>query len=711
MSDDKDLRVFEAHGVEFAGERGDQAYGTCPFTGKAEKFYVNKKTLLWDSKTAGLSGNVHKFLHYISEQYVKDLTPRHLARLADDRKLPVEAFAGWEIGWTGKAYSLTVRDAHGVAQDIRTFSPGGRVLSSPGCKTGLFGAQVLSAHAGDPVYLCEGEWDAIALQWLLRKNAAAGVALAVPGAPVFKQEWAGWLAGRDIVTFYDADEAGENGELLVRKRLASIAKSIRYVHWPEGVHSGFDTRDYVVFGAVTNKKPKTCWASLQRKFQISPRKKPIEELGRRSTDPLPPLVPGGPPRASNWEHTTPTFEDVVATFRKWLYLPNTIGIESMLATVVSQQVEGPPIWLFLVAPPGGAKTETLVSLSGLPMVYLTSSLTPHSLISGATFKGDQDPSLIPALNGRIMVIKDFTSILAMRDNEKDEIFGILRDAYDGRCGKVFGTGIRREYESRFTILGGVTPRIYDMSAQHQSLGERFLKVMVGSNLQHEREEDIIRRAIDNIERDTDMKWELQDVVTSYIRKRKLDQPMAPGSLPKLSEELKTKLIQLGMFGARLRGTVSRDNFRSDIITSRPSAEIGTRLGVQLAKFARSLAMVHGRTAVDDNDYRLIKKVMLDTINQRTEDMVRHLLIRCPTIDDTLSTQELALYTRYPVATVARILQDLDVLDVVTKTGTNFRFRWTLSKYIRNTIEKAELYTLEEEVKRKTRVLVKRKKVK
>jgi DNA-binding IclR family transcriptional regulator len=92
-------------------------------------------------------------------------------------------------------------------------------------------------------------------------------------------------------------------------------------------------------------------------------------------------------------------------------------------------------------------------------------------------------------------------------------------------------------------------------------------------------------------------------------------------------------------------------------------------------------------------------------------MVRHLLIRCPTIDDTLSTQELALYTRYPVATVARILQDLDVLDVVTKTGTNFRFRWTLSKYIRNTIEKAELYTLEEEVKRKTRVLVKRKKAK
>jgi hypothetical protein len=704
MNDEKSLKVFEAHGVVFSGRRGDQAYGLCPFTGKPDKFYVNVKTLLWDSKTAGLSGNVSKFLEHISEQYRRDLTPRHLAQLALDRKLPIEAFHGWEVGWTGTRYSILVRDARGVAVDLRLYSLGHRVLSTDGCHTGLLGAHLLSTRPSDPVFVCEGEWDAVALGWLLRKNNAAGVVVAVPGAAVFKQEWVPWFVNRTVHTCYDADEAGENGELTARKRLAGTVRTLTYVHWPEGVTSGFDVRDYVVYGAVRNKKPKTCWASLQRKFQPYPRKKPVEEMGRRSTD------PGTPTRRtdqkSNWEQATPSLEDVVAVFRRWLYLSNTVGIEAMLATLVSQQIEGPPVWMFLVAPPGGAKTETLVAATGLQHVYLTSSLTPHSLISGANFKGDQDPSLIPALNGRVMIIKDFTSILSMRDAEKDEIFGILRDAYDGRCGKTFGTGVRREYESRFTILAGVTPRIYDLTQHHHSLGERFLKCTTGDNLVHESEEEIILKAIDNIERDTAMKWELQDVVTAFITKHGLDRPVAPGALPGLPVELKTKLVHLGMFGARLRGTVSRDQYRADLMTSRPSAEIGTRLGVQLAKFARSLALVHGRTQVTEHEYQLVKKVMLDTVNQRTEDMVRWLLRKCPTIDDTLSAPELAGITRYPVATVQRLLQDLDMLDVVVKTGTTYKYRWSLSRYIRDAIAKAGVYETEEELKRKTRRFVK-----
>ena len=309
-----------------------------------------------------------------------------------------------------------------------------------------------------------------------------------------------------------------------------------------------------------------------------------------------------------------------------------------------------------------------------------------------------------------MVVKDFTSILSMRDADKDEIFGILRDAYDGRCGKVFGTGVERNYRSRFTILAAVTPRIYDLSSQHQSLGERFLKFSSGHNLKHTSERDIIRRAIDNINRETEMKWQLSDVVRAFMD----DCLVWASSLdleesPYIDEDFKERLIYLGMFGARLRGTVSRDSYRHDIMTSRPSAEVGSRLGIQLAKFVKSLALIHRHEECGEEEYRIVKKIVLDTIPQRVEDMVRTLMIDCPNDDDTLTTQELARSTRYPLATVSRLVQDLHVLDIVRRSGTSYRHHWSLSTYVRGCIEKSGLYRTEEELKRPTRMFVKKRK--
>ena len=384
----------------------------------------------------------------------------------------------------------------------------------------------------------------------------------------------------------------------------------------------------------------------------------------------------------------PDIDKVREVFKKWLYLDSTMALEVMLATTISQSITGPPIWMFLVSPPGGAKTETLNSLSLFPDIYTTSTLTPPSLISGANIKDGVDPSLIPRLNGRVMVIKDFTSILSMRDADKDEIFGILRDAYDGKCGKVFGNGVTRAYTSRFTLLAAVTPRIYDLSGQHAQLGERFLKFMMGDNLNHQHEEAIIHRAIQNINKESKMQLELQDVVQAFLRGRC---PVLSKNLPALPDAMVQQIIQLGMFGARMRGTVSRDTYHNDIVTSRPSAEIGSRLGIQLAKLGQSLAVVYGHTSVGEQEYTVLKKVVLDTVPQRIEDMLRHMIRLCPSLDDKMTAIDLAKESRYPMATVGRILDDLNVLQIAERTGTQFRFYWTISKYIREAIRKAGLY--------------------
>jgi hypothetical protein len=702
------LKIFEAHGVEFTAAHEKEAIGTCPFTGKQEKFYVNTESWLWDSKTAGMSGNIPQFLDKISLEYEKHITPAHWRALSADRHLPEAAFKGWRIGWNGSAYTIPVRDAGGHVTDIRLYKIGKRTMATPGGALGLLGAERLNADMAAPVYVCEGEWDTIALRWLLKKLDEPGIVVGLPGAGIFKSDWVPWFSGRVVHTLFDNDEAGENGELHIAKKLTSIAQRVTYTHWPAGLKTGFDTRDWIVYGAVERNTPDECWDALVALFRPTARKRPIAD----PTPGQPPSTgsernlsggkaPASGPVKTRWPKP-PSLDNVCSTFKKWLFLDNTDAIRVMLACAVSQDIPGPPIWLFLVSPPGGAKTETVSSLSQWERTYLTSSLTPHALISGANWKGDVDPSLIPRLNGKVMVIKDFTAILSMREMERDEIFGILRDAYDGSCRKVFGTGLERMYTSRFTIIAAVTPRIHDLSATHASLGERFLKFTMGDNLKHTSEEDIIGRAIDNIAQTTQMQEELQDVVTAFLTRRIKIQV---DKLPDIPPSIKTRIIHLGMFGARMRGTVSRDKYRNDIVTSRPSAEVGSRLGIQLAKLAKSLAVIHQRQAVTEDDFRLVKKVMLDTLPQRTEDIIRHLVLTCQG-DRHITIEDLARASRYPTATVQRIMQDMHVLDIVERKGTSSRYQWRPSAYIREAVEKSGLYRTEEERTRPTRLWIK-----
>jgi hypothetical protein len=686
------LKIFEAHGVEFTGERGNQMFGTCPFSGKEDKFYVNTKNGLWDSKSAGLSGNVAKFLELRAENYAQDLKGSYMRQLAENRQLRRASFEGIGMGWDGHSFTFPVRDFDGNVQDIRKYNVRSKLMmSTSGCRVGLFGAEKLKMQPNDPVYLCEGEWDALALKWLLKVVGEPGVVLAVPGAGTFKPEWVQWLRGRTVHTLYDYDPPGRKGEEKILERLEGQARRVTYVHWPDEVPIGFDTRDWIIYGTTIRDTPDVCLERLKRRFNSKPKwmsdntqepvrvvsktgkitiKKPKKVVSKRWVDP-------------------PTLDQVHEVFNRWLFLKTPEVIDVMLAVVLSQRIDGSPVWLFLVGPPGSAKTAIVSALHEVEQTYSTSTLTAPSLISGANFTGQGgDPSLIPKLNKKVLVVKDFTSILSLPDREQKEIFGILRDAYDGRCGKSFGNGVERHYESRFTVLAATTPRIYDLAEQHAALGERFLKFLVGDNLHHESEDEVITKAIENADRETAMRQELQDVVKAFLERTCVNRVA-----PVMPQDILAKIVSLAKFGARLRGSVSRDFYRNDIVMSRPMAEVGTRLGQQLAKLARGMAMVYGKPKVTEVEYHMVKKVMLDTISQRNEDVLRTMINAMGGADKLapISMRELAAKTQYPFATIQRLFQDLVALQIIKKIGAGSVSTWTLSDYVKNEVQTSQLY--------------------
>lgn len=661
------LRPFEMHGVEWQGTTGNQAVGRCPFTDKDRKFYVNTENGLWDSKTAGISGNVHQFLEHKARFNQENLSRRLLRKLAKDRGLPPEAFEGVGLGHDGNHYTIPFYDRDGKLVDLRLYTIGKRPITTKGMKPGLLFAPELGRDG--EVWICEGEWDAIALRWLAKSLGKKVTVVGVPGASSFLVEWVDWLRGRDVVLAYDHDQAGVRGDDLARKRLLGSAKTIRSVEWVDRLPVGFDIRDWVVVGAVRRKIPRRCWKSLNAMVGPGP-------LAARLN------APAGPVQAPKKAKSVP-WSEVARTFGKWLHMPDYRGLAVCCATVLSNRIQGDPVWLFLVATSGGSKTETLTAVGGAEECYMTSSLTPHALVSGAVLPGGKDPSLVPRLDGKVLIVKDFTCVLGLHDTEKESIFSILRDAYDGSCGKDFGNGISRHYTSRFTVIAGVTPTIYEVTDRHRQLGERFLKYFLGSSLDHEEEEAIVLRAMQNVDAENDMRHELRSVTAQFLSSRfpKSRWPM----------DLQRKLVVLARFGSRMRGHTSRDRFRNELMLSKPTAEVGSRLGKQINKLGLSLAMMNDREMVNEEDYAVLKKVVLDTVPPREMDIVSWLWRHSQDKDDTHTTREIMVGTRYSHTTIGRVLTDLNALGIVDRGGKSNAFTWTLSDLVRQLITGSEVF--------------------
>ena len=91
-----------------------------------------------------------------------------------------------------------------------------------------------------------------------------------------------------------------------------------------------------------------------------------------------------------------------------------------------------------------------------------------------------------------VVVKDMTQILTSNKDERNAIFGVLRNAYDGYLEKGFGTTKGKiSLKSKFGLLIGITPIIDAYWSLLSQLGERFLKVRFRC-----KEDDVLEKIFD-----------------------------------------------------------------------------------------------------------------------------------------------------------------------------------------------------------------------
>lgn len=383
---------------------------------------------------------------------------------------------------------------------------------------------------------------------------------------------------------------------------------------------------------------------------------------------------------AEWEKKKPLkINEVLNSFKKWLELEETDYIEVILATVASNEIPGDPVWLFVIGPPGASKTEVLRSFKYLKdRVFITSKLTPQSLISGKQTK-DFDPSLLPKLDKRTLIIKDFTSILSMRSDSREIILSDLREAYDGYLDKDFGNIGHRGYSSHFSVLAGVTPVLDKYTSVQQSLGERFLRI----RLKEPNRESVVSRAIGNEFQQEEMREEVAQVI-----KRFYEQKFSVKGITR-SKEIKEKLVHLANFIAICRTTVSRDPYRKNVLTYLPEYEIGTRLGIQLAKLGTGLAAIREKETMGEDEFQILKRVGLDTVPKKVRVLLEHL-----NHQSELTTSEIVEKTGIEGETCRLALNDLAVLKLVERhkiKGIGNPLAWNLTPKSQELLDKSDLY--------------------
>jgi hypothetical protein len=644
------LKPFVCHGVNFKYESGGQYVGDCPLCMKGSHFYVNKATGQWDCKICGETGNVFTFLGKIAQLTHEDTSNESFEKLSNERGLPVAALRAWRLGWDGAHWLLPAVSGKKTTRDIRRYDPKtGKVMSTSGCHNQLYGEyKARQLSAGGTLWLCEGEWDTIAWSYVLGQCGYEDQrAVGAPGATIFKDEWVEIFKDRQVILCYDHDDAGRAGMKKAFEKLKGVATSLQILQWPADRPEGYDVRDFYKHHHKQQKKAKTIY-TLMSELLVSPSEvTSLKHMADKDSMAGQHLVLTHPPN----------FGEVLKVYEKFLIMDEemTTALKICFATVYTEQMEGDPLWVYLIGPPGAGKTALLTSMMQSDRCKFYSSISPHALVSG--FNVLPDPSLLPVFNGYCVVCKDFTEFWCIPVQNKAEIFATLRGAYDGHVSKSFGNKVKREYVNlHFSILAGMTPVIHgDTQAL---LGERFLQYEMKKGVGWRVDKEIRKLLTDETSK-SEVAEEVQKIASRFLAVN-----IKRFGLAVVPEWALQRLISLSQVLARMRGHVDREQYGEREMKYQASHEAGTRIAIQAKKLLMGLCVVDRTHRVTYEQYALMEKILVDSMNPIFKEIL-YFILEARGMEVTQADMH-PLFRKLSRPTIARRLEDMYHLGILNK---------------------------------------------
>ena len=378
-------------------------------------------------------------------------------------------------------------------------------------------------------------------------------------------------------------------------------------------------------------------------------------------------------------------------FESVYLLKDPYVLKMLMAGVISQRLPIDPVWFIIIAPSGGGKSEFINAISTCEGVHSLSTLTSQTFVSGMKLAGGKNASLLLNLNkdksqegNGIIAFKDMTSLLSEHKEDRGVIMGQLREIYDGKYAKTFGTGETVMWKGKLTIIAGATYAIHTMKQAYTAMGERFLFY----NMIQPDRIDAARKAMENQESGhmkeyrTDITDKTKEYIDTIIQ--------IPEKLPLITSELRDELLILAELATRARSDVEH-NWRSpqQEITEVHPPEMPTRFASQLQAFARSLMIVNwneiGKADLTEDDRVILDKLALDSVTRSRRTAMQELAKY-----DIIETAGLAVKLGLPTTSVRRWLEDLTALEVAEREkGSSNKDRWKIKDHYKKIITKFE----------------------
>lgn len=344
-----------------------------------------------------------------------------------------------------------------------------------------------------------------------------------------------------------------------------------------------------------------------------------------------------------------TFDELREVYAKWLRLDDDPGLLRILyGAILANQYEGIPVWILLLGPAGSGKTEMLGSFSKSEKVIMSSQMTPNALISG---KGSEN-SLLCKLDKKILIIKDLSTITEQHSDDRNKLFSILRDAFDGYYRRDMGDGDPVEFRGKFGILAAGTLAVEAGRKMESILGERFLYVRMKAN-----REAILDTVLRNASKKDEMHEEIRHAAADFV-----DRWQPPSSGRTLPGVVVTMAREAAKALVVARTSILRDPYSKEVAFPADVGESPTRVYEQMILLLSAMRYLG---ADKDELVATVRRLLLDSIPYVRLRVLEAISIGKREIAEI--TAEIKMSRAYS----GRLIEDMVSLGIIEKKGQKY----------------------------------------
>lgn len=351
--------------------------------------------------------------------------------------------------------------------------------------------------------------------------------------------------------------------------------------------------------------------------------------------------------------------------RRYMVLDGAEYIDVIFGACFANRLDEAPTWIHVIGPPSSGKTSVLASLNGHETIHVQNSVSRRSMISGLD-KKNEGTALLPKLDGKVLVIPDFTVLFGLRSDELHEILAYFRQIYDGILEKhITGVGCVK-HEVEFGFLTGVTNAIDRHKRALGDLGERFVSYrMRGVSAVTKRRASLKAMGVVS-------ERERKDALKKAAHRVLDSQP----DVPIVDRSILKEIVYIAEFATKARAEVPRDRYSKD--PGEVEDEHLGRISNQLLNLSRGIAMAHGRRRVVRSDLKVAQKSAFHSATRSRIRLMRLMLGRREWMDVEGVRERMRLSEKGAQI----LLEDLELVglaereEVETSKGGE-KFQWRL----------------------------------